>query len=79
MKTIGLHEDYELQGMKRSDDSNADSDVSERRHRSSSSNSHHSKDQDAGSDISSNFQRQRKLKKVIKIQKIYFLNSSNLI
>ena len=84
MKTIGLNEDYESQGMKRTDASSADSDASEHRHRSSSYNSEHSKDKDAGSDISSNSQRQRKLKKsnkkVIKIQnKIHSLNSSNLI
>ena len=63
MKTIGLHDDYESQGMKRSDESSIDSDTGERRHRSSGSSSDRSKDKDAGSDASTNSQRQRKLKK----------------
>lgn len=46
MKTIGLHDDYEAQGMKRSDESSGDSDAAERRHRSSGSSSDRSKDKD---------------------------------
>ncbi|CAF3395984.1 unnamed protein product [Rotaria sp. Silwood1] len=66
-KTLGLHEDYELQGMKRSDDSNVDSDTSERRRRhSSNSASEPSKDKDIDSDGSTNSQRQRKFKKLTK-------------
>ncbi|CAF3420332.1 unnamed protein product [Rotaria sp. Silwood1] len=66
-KTLGLHEDYELQGMKRSDDSNVDSDTSERHRRhSSNSASEPSKDKDIDSDGSTNSQRQRKFKKLTK-------------
>ncbi len=66
MKTIGLHDDYESQGIKRSDESSVDSDGNARRHRSSGSSSDRSKDKDAGSDASTNSQRQRKLKKLNK-------------
>jgi hypothetical protein len=66
MKTIGLHDDYESQGMKRSDESTGDSDTNEHRHRSSGSSTERSKDKDAGSDASTNSQRQRKLKKTSK-------------
>ncbi|CAF1931563.1 unnamed protein product, partial [Rotaria magnacalcarata] len=45
MKTIGLHEDNELQ---RSDDSSVDSDARKRCHRSLDSVSEHSKDKDIG-------------------------------
>ncbi|CAF0761302.1 unnamed protein product [Rotaria sordida] len=69
MKTVGLHEDYELQGMKHSDDSSVDSDTSERhhhRHHSSGSTSERSKDKDIDSDTSTNPKRQDKLKKLTK-------------
>ncbi|CAF1350659.1 unnamed protein product [Rotaria magnacalcarata] len=66
MKTIGLHDDYESQGIKRSDESSGDSDTNQRRHRSSGSSSDRSKDKDAGSDASTNSQKQRKLKKTTK-------------
>jgi len=66
MKTIGLHDDYESQGIKRSDESSVDSEGNERRHRSSGSSTERSKDKDAGSDASTNSQRQRKLKKMNK-------------
>lgn len=65
MKTIGLHDDYESQGIKRSDESDNDSDGNPRRHRSSSSDSDRSKDKDAGSDASGGSQR-RKFKKLNK-------------
>lgn len=65
MKTIGLHDDYESQGIKRSDESSVDSDGNPRRHRSSGSSSDRSKDKDAGSDASGGSQR-RKLKKLNK-------------
>jgi hypothetical protein len=64
MKTIGLHDDYESQGIKRSDESSVDTDTGERRHRSSGSSSDRSKDRDGGSDASTT--SQRKLKKVNK-------------
>ncbi|CAF0751459.1 unnamed protein product [Adineta steineri] len=63
MKTIGLHDDYESQGMKRSNESSPTSENNEHRHRSSDSSSDRSKDKDGGSDASTNSQRQRKLKK----------------
>jgi hypothetical protein len=63
MKTIGLHDDYESQGMKRSDASSGESDNNERRHRTSGSSTDRSKDKEGGSDASTNSQRQRKLKK----------------
>ena len=66
MKTIGLHDDYESRGMKRSDGSSGDSDNAERRNRSSGSSSDNSKDKDARSDGSTNSQRQRKLKRTSK-------------
>jgi hypothetical protein len=66
MKTIGLHDDYESQGIKRSDASSGDSDVNERHRHSSDSSTERSKDKDAGSDASTNSQRQRKLKKLNK-------------
>lgn len=65
MKTIGLHDDYESQGIKRSDESSNDSDGNPRRQRSSGSSTDRSKDKDAGSDASGSSQR-RKLKKLNK-------------
>ena len=58
MKTIGLHDDYESQGIKRSDESSIDSDTGERRRRSSGSSSDRSKD--GASDGSTNSQRKSK-------------------
>lgn len=66
MKTIGLNEDYELRGIKRSDDSSDDSDASQNRRHSPASANEHPKDKDIGSDTSANSQRQRKAGKGIK-------------
>jgi hypothetical protein len=84
MKTIGLHDDYESQGIKRSDASSGDSDNNERRHRSSGSSTERSKDKDGGSDGSTNSQRQRKLKKAAKrgnkkVQKKTTIFSTNIL
>ena len=62
MKTIGLHDDYEQQGIKRSDESSVDSDTGAHHHRSAGSSSDRSKDKDGASDGSNNSQIQRKLK-----------------
>ncbi len=82
MKTIGLHDDYESQGIKRSDESSVDSDGNARRHRSSGSSTERSKDKDGGSDGSANSQR-RKLKKLnkrtnkkVKFHHIFFFSNN---
>ena len=75
MKTIGLHDDYESQGIKRSDESSIDSDTNERRRRSSHSSTERSKEKDLASDVSTNSQKQRKTKKLNKstTKKVRFL------
>ena len=78
MKTIGLHDDYEEHGMKRSDESSVDSDGNPRRHRSSGSSSDRSKDKDAGSDASANSQR-RKLKKLNKRTNKKVISSKSIL
>lgn len=62
MKTIGLHDDYEQQGIRRSEESTGESDNGEARRGSSASSSDRSRDKDDGSDASTNSQRQGKEK-----------------